>query len=154
MLGCAKLREAAQAAADQAGTTAFGTPGPFGWGQTALSNGAGAIAALGGRAGVAAGARDWLLGRNPWGASFVVGYGPGAALHPHHWASVAGPGRPVGAVVGGPADLATLRAQGFAPSGPYDTAAAAYEDRRDDYVTSEPALDYTAAGILLLAALK
>jgi hypothetical protein len=28
-----------------------------------------------------------------------------------------------------------------------------YEDRVDNYVTSEPALDYTAASILLLAAL-
>ncbi|WP_320668705.1 hypothetical protein [Patulibacter defluvii] len=36
--------------------------------------------------------------------------------------------------------------------GPFDGAAAAYEDRVDDYVTSEPALDYAAGSILLLAA--
>lgn len=33
-------------------------------------------------------------------------------------------------------------------------ATAAYVDMRRDYVTSEPALDYAAASILLLAALE
>ena len=103
---------------------------------------------------VAAGARDYLLGRNPFGRSFVVGYGPRAPRDPHHWASVFGEGLPKGAVVGGPAPRSQVRGQGFAPSGHYDSKFATYEDKRRDYVTSEPALDYAASSILLLAALR
>ena len=101
---------------------------------------------------VAAGARDYLLGRNPFGRSFVVGYGPKAPRHPHHWASVFGKGLPKGAVVGGPAPLSQVRGQGFRASSPFDSRFATYEDVRRDYVTSEPALDYAASSILLLAA--
>jgi len=46
----------------------------------------------------------------------------------------------------------TQLAQGFKPTDPYAWTVA-YEDRVENYVTSEPALDYTAASVLLLAAL-
>jgi endoglucanase len=136
-------------------------PGYFSWGTTAQNGAAGALAALAtvapgapkGGCRVAAGARDWLLGRNPQGASFVVGYGPRAPRHPHHWGSVFGDGIPAGAVVGGPAPLSEIRSQGFAVRDRFGTGLATYEDRRVDYVTSEPAIDYSASSILLLAAL-
>ena len=98
-------------------------------------------------------ARDYLLGWNPWGKSLVVGYGPGNARHPHHWASVIGAGLPIGAVVGGPAEKAQIVEQGFTASGALNTADAAYVDVKANYVTSEPALDYTVNSILLLASL-
>ncbi|HST40336.1 MAG TPA: glycoside hydrolase family 9 protein, partial [Conexibacter sp.] len=160
---CAALRAQGRAAVARARANGpFSTPGAFGWGQTGENGGAGALAALAGRAtGVAGGAqtaaaaRDWLLGRNPWGASFVVGYGPKAPRQPHHWASAGGPGQPRGAVVGGPAPLSEIAAQevGTARGGPFSTAALTYEDRRANYVTSEPAIDYAAGSVLLLAAL-
>ncbi len=155
---CAALGAHGRAAVARARTTAFATPGAFGWGQTGENGGAGALAALAGSAvdgrRVGAAARDWLLGRNPWGASFVTGYGPAAPRHPHHWASVRGSGRPVGAVVGGPAPLRAILEQGVGTrsGGPFSTAAATYEDRLENYVTSEPAIDYAAGSILLLAA--
>jgi endoglucanase len=155
---CDRLREFGAIAVDQARDNAFGMPGFFTWGTTAQNGASGALAGLagcatglrGGRA-VAAGARDYLLGRNPFGASFVVRYGPGSPLHPHHWAAVFGNALPTGAVVGGPAPIDQVRDQGFNVDGPFDAPFAAYEDRRADYVTSEPALDYAAASILLLA---
>jgi hypothetical protein len=158
---CALLRDDGEIAVHQARSNAFGMPGFFTWGTTAQNGGSGALAALatatpdGPRRGceVAAGARDYLLGRNPFGASFVVGYGPRAPKHPHHWASVFGVGVPTGSVVGGPAPIDQIEAQGFRVSGPLQSTFAAYEDERRDYVTSEPALDYAAASILLLAAL-
>jgi hypothetical protein len=158
---CRRLREFGQIAVEQAGENAFGMPGFFTWGTTAQNGASGALAGLagcrdtlpGGRA-VAAGARDYMLGRNPFGRSFVVGYGPRAPVHPHHWASVFGKALPRGAVVGGPAPMDEIRGQGFAVHDPHDTAFAAYEDRRADYVTSEPALDYAASSILLLATLE
>ena len=56
-------------------------------------------------------------------------------------------------MVGGPAPIKEIRGQGFHAHGPFDSKFASYEDRRADYVTSEPALDYAAATILLLATL-
>jgi endoglucanase len=146
---------------EQARDNAFGMPGFFGWGTTAQNGGSGALAGLagcatglaGGRS-VAAGARDYLFGRNPFGRSFVVRYGPGSPVHPHHWASVFGRALPAGAVIGGPAPLRALRGQGFRVDGRFNSSFAAYEDRRADYVTSEPALDYAAANVLLLAILE
>ena len=46
-----------------------------------------------------------------------------------------------------------MTGQDFEAAGPLNTRFATYEDRRDDYVTSEPALDYAADSVLLLAAL-
>ena len=36
----------------------------------------------------------------------------------------------------------------------FSSKMASYEDRRPNYVNSEPAIDYTAASILLIAALN
>jgi endoglucanase len=158
---CGRLRQFGAIAVEQARGNAFGMPGFFTWGTTAQNGASGALANLaacatglpGGR-GVAAGARDYMLGRNPFGASFVVRYGPASPLHPHHWASVFGQALPAGAVVGGPAPADQIRGQGFHVDGPFDSGFASYEDRRADYVTSEPALDYAAASVLLLATLQ
>ncbi|MEZ5099649.1 MAG: glycoside hydrolase family 9 protein [Thermoleophilia bacterium] len=72
-LACRRLGEAGAAAAGTAAGTAFALPGAVTWGTTATVAGAGAVAALAARAGLAvdgaalaAGARDFLLGRNPW----------------------------------------------------------------------------------------
>ena len=145
----------------QARGNAFGMPGYFSWGTTATNGGSGALAALATATPrglprgceVAAGARDYLLGRNPFGRSFVVGYGRRSARHPHTWASVFGAVKPRGAVVGGPAPRGQVSGQGFKARGRLNSGFAAYEDRLDDYVTSEPAIDYAAASVLMLAAL-
>ena len=153
---CRFLRRNGREASRLAHRNAFGLDGPLTWGTTSSDTAAGAIAALSGRPAVAAGARDYLLGRNPWGASFVTGFGPRRPRRISSWASVFGPAKPRGAVVGGPAPRQEVRDQGLHPGGPlrrFD-AAAVYEDNRRDYVTSEPALDYAANTILLLATLS
>lgn len=159
-LGCQKLQTAANAALGIAAANApWGTPGYYGWGQTGAQSGGGAAIALARRAGligatpIAARARDYLLGANQWGSSFVVGFGQKAAKKPHHWASLLGKAKPLGAVVGGPAPRADIAEQGFNVNGKFDSAGAAYQDRAANYVNSEPALDYTANSVLLLAAL-
>ena len=160
---CGLLAENGRIASRRAGSNAFGMPGYFSWGTTAQNGAAGALAALSTVAPsgaprdgcrVATGARDYMLGRNPFGASMIVGYGPNAPVHPHHWGSVFGAGVPTGAVVGGPAPRSEVSSQGFHPRSPFDTRFATYEDRRVDYVTSEPAIDYTASSILLIAAIE
>jgi hypothetical protein len=164
-LGCDALGQAASDARAIARETAFGSPGPFSWGTTAEIGSYGTAAALAGRAGIdgeglrtAASGRDYLLGRNPWGTSFVAGFGPKPPRRLHHWASVFGEGLPNGAVVGGPAPLSMLTEQGFGKgktaAARFSTKVASYEDRRPNYVNSEPAIDYTAASILLIAAVN
>ena len=71
---CDGLRQAARAARDRYRTTAFASPGAFSFGWVQDNGGSGAMAALAAKAGllrggraVGAGARDYLLGRNPWG---------------------------------------------------------------------------------------
>lgn len=158
--GCPLVAGAARRAARTAGRHALAAAGDLGFGTTAIHGGGGLALALGARAGVpsgralAADARDWLLGRNAWGASVVAGRGPRAPRRIHHWAVRRGPRVFAGAVVGGPADRATLARQKLLRrAGPHDGPAGFYEDRTANYVTSEVAIDYAAGSVLMLAAL-
>lgn len=82
---------------------------------------------------------DYILGDNPRNASYMVGFGENSPSQPHHRAAHGGswanfnssaPNENIlfGALVGGPDE-----ANDFA-----------YEDRRDNYITNEVALDYNA----------
>jgi endoglucanase len=105
--------------------------------------------------------RDYLLGCNPFGESFLIGAGQRYPHHPHHPLAQLGPLPLVGAVVGGPAPLALWQSEPmqegmgkeFTPDDPsLQSAAAVYHDDVGDWVTNEPALDYSADALLLLAA--
>lgn len=83
---------------------------------------------------------DYLLGKNPRGASYVVGFGDDSPLQPHHraahggtWSNFNSPAPNdhmlYGALVGGPNEASDF----------------AYEDSRSNYITNEVALDYNAA---------
>jgi hypothetical protein len=151
--GCSFLRRAASFSARRARRHALGTVGVLDFGTTAMQGGAGAVLAMAGEEEIAADARDWMLGRNPWGASFVAGVGPQPPERMHHWAAP----RPAvlrGAVVGGPTSAAVLRRRGlpYTPND-WDGPAGVYEDRGLNYVTSEPAINYVASAVLLFAAL-
>ena len=65
---------------------------------------------------VAAGARDYMLGRNPFGAQLRGRLRARRPVHPHHWASVFGDALPRGAVVGGPAPIGQIRRPGLQAS--------------------------------------
>jgi endoglucanase len=103
---------------------------------------------------LAEGQMDYILGDNPLGMSFVVGYGTKYPKNPHHSASAC-PDPPqscgwgdfssratnthllVGALVGG-------------PGAPDDQ----YVDKRDDYIEAEVTLDYNAGFQGVLAGLQ
>ncbi len=162
--GCAALRASARQIAAESRRTAFGASGYISWGTTETDAAGAAEAVLaarhagfggGSRIGVAG--RDYLVGRNPWGASFIAGFGPHNPRKVHSWASVFGNGLPQGAVVGGPAPKRQILGQDVGrPRGPFArfNSKYAYEDRRADYVTSEPTIDSAAATVLMLAALR
>jgi endoglucanase len=158
--GCEGVDKVVGAARERARSTAFGSPGIFTFGWAQDNGGAGAVAAAAGNMRLAAGARDYLLGRNPWGVSFLVGPGRYDAKSPHHPAFLEGrPARLLnGAVEGGPVDAGSLRSFGLrlarGPLTRFNSANAVYEDRRADFVTSEVGLSYSASAILLAAALR
>jgi endoglucanase len=144
---CDHLGAQGAAAAARGRKLAFGTPGTLGWGSTGENAGAGILAALADRAGKLAGglavgavARDWLLGRNAWDSSFVAGFGPRSPKNVHHWASRRGEGRPKGAVVGGPADLKSIkdRARTSAGSSPAASMPPSPRTRTASTTTSPP----------------
>ena len=171
---CAKLAAAADAAAFRSRMTAFGSPGGFYFGWASDNGGGGALLAAAERAGVFAGgrvmasaARDYLLGLNPWGASFLVGAAKREAHEPHHAAFVKGDPSVIanGFVVGGPAIASQFADFGLKPArkGPYAkfnptykgqyNEKVVYEDKREDFITSEVGIAYSASSMLLAAML-
>jgi endoglucanase len=105
--------------------------------------------------------RDYLLGCNPFGVSFLIGAGQRYPHHPHHPLAQLGPLPLVGAVVGGPAPPKLWREQKMADGMGKDATpippelqspTAVYYDDAGDWVTNEPAIDYAVDTLLLLAA--
>lgn len=106
---------------------------------------------------LAAEARDWIFGRNPWGVSMVVGV-PGdgvAASRPHHLFYRLKGIVPVGGLVDGPVYRDINDSLKFEPF-PDDAFArfqsdvAVYRDCFEDFSTNEPILDGTVSLLLLL----
>ena len=164
--GCDGLGKLVSAARERMAATAWGSPGIYMFGWVQDNAGAGALAAAAQRAGVvrdgnriAAAARDYMRGRNPWGASFIVGRGTGEARNPHHSAFLKG--RPAklldGAVVGGVTTRDQMRDFGLKVHKSryrrFNSKTLVYEDRRENFETSEVGLVYSAASLLLAASL-
>jgi endoglucanase len=106
---------------------------------------------------LAAEARDWLFGRNPWGVSFVIGVPEGgrAASKPHHLFYKLQGHVPVGGVVDGPVSKDINDSLQFEPFGDDDLArfqsdVAVYHDLFADFSTNEPIIDGTVSLLLLL----
>lgn len=105
-------------------------------------------------------ARDWLLGRNPWGVTAFVGIprdGGEAPQHPHS-VIAAETGRPItGGMVDGPVYASIFnRLKGVRLSredryAPFQSSVAVYHDDLWDYATNEPTLDGTAEALLFLS---
>ncbi len=109
--------------------------------------------------------RDFILGCNPFGICCLIGAGSRYALFPHHPVADLSHIELVGALIGGPADLHAvqhekipLREVEFSVPVSDDEDIAAlpgqtgvYQDLTENYVTNEPANDYTAKFLLLTA---
>jgi hypothetical protein len=113
--------------------------------------------------------RDFVLGANGWGSSYIIGAGTVFPNCPHHRvANLAGAldgTSPIllGAIPDGPSDPANLAGVGLpggarqCPPGGEDSFAyanghgAVYQDSTADWPTVEPADDYTVLSVLLFA---
>jgi hypothetical protein len=99
--------------------------------------------------------RDWLLGRNPWGTSMLVGIPAGGEFpqHPHASTYVLTRRQITGGLVDGPVYESIFRnLKGLYLSKPDEFAVfqgeIVYHDDLADYSTNEPTMDGTAAAIL------
>ncbi|HUQ60410.1 glycoside hydrolase family 9 protein [Lentzea sp.] len=108
--------------------------------------------------------RGFALGTNAWGTSLIVGVGTRFPECPHHQAanlsgsSSGGSKVLVGAVINGPNDASLFGDLGEMPPGsadctkPYtrefDSAKSVFADDLRSWPSSEPAIDFTATGVL------
>ncbi|MBI3586771.1 MAG: glycoside hydrolase family 9 protein [Ignavibacteriales bacterium] len=104
-------------------------------------------------------ARDWLLGRNPWGQSFIIGI-PERGSHPTDPHSVVTKElgiRLTGALVDGPVygsifnNLKGLRLTKDDRFAKFQSSAVVYHDDIGDYSTNEPTIDGTASLLYIFA---
>lgn len=102
---------------------------------------------------IATAQRDYLLGRNSWGISFVIGLGEDYPLHAHAQVNNLS-GLQLGGIVGGPAELNSwknvfpelqIKNDRFSRF----QSNIIYYDDLEDYYTNELALDYTVPSIFI-----
>jgi endoglucanase len=106
---------------------------------------------------LAAEARDWIFGRNPWGVSFVIGVPAGgdAASRPHHLFWKLRQQLPAGGLVDGPVykdinDSLKFGDFGVDRLARFQSDAGVYHDAFEDFSTNEPIIDGTVSLLLLL----
>ncbi len=154
-------------------TTPVGPGGPFGYALPSFGNGTiaeslGAAATclaawrLNGTPGCDAVARrqiHWMLGENPFGLSFLVGAGTESPKNVHHSFGQAAHVAIPGTIPGGPTARSVLAGSKLKlppktdPYAPWSTDDLLYEDRVEDYVCNEPAIDFPAALVFALGEL-
>jgi hypothetical protein len=108
--------------------------------------------------GLAAEARDWIFGRNPWGVSFVLGVPESGnpARHPHHLFYKLINHLPVGGLVDGPVfkdinDSLKFDDFGKDPYAAFQSVdGGVYHDTYADFSTNEPIIDGTVSLMLLI----
>ncbi|MCP4250728.1 MAG: glycoside hydrolase family 9 [bacterium] len=107
---------------------------------------------------LAAEARDWIFGRNPWGVSFVIGVPADgvAASRPHHLFYKLKKHLPVGGLVDGPVYRDINAALKFGDFGRdrlarFQSESGVYHDVFADFSTNEPIIDGTVSLLLLLS---
>jgi endoglucanase len=159
---------AASATAPRGAGAAFGYALPrFGNGTIEESLGAASVCLAARRIAPAAAdaclqvARDqlhWLWGANPFGVSFQIGLGTRNPAHPHHSLAATTGLVLAGAIVGGPTSIDVL--DGNVPLPPptdtyarWSTDALVYADDVESWVVNEPAIDFTAPLVYVVAEL-
>ena len=101
----------------------------------------------------------WMLGENPFGLSFLVGTGTTSPQNIHHSFGQAAHVTIPGAIPGGPTSAHILQGSKLPlpaktdPYSPWSTDDLLYEDRTEDYVCNEPAIDFAAALVFTLGEL-
>lgn len=98
--------------------------------------------------------RDYILGRNPWGVSFIADIGEVHTNHFHHQVAYFRGGKIPGAIAAGPIPKSILEkrkiefesADRFTK---FQTDSLVYIDDRMDYISNEPTISSNATGVFV-----
>jgi len=99
----------------------------------------------------------WVFGENPFGVSFLVGAGKTWPHDVHHSFGQAAHVTIPGALAGGPSGARVLEHSKLPlppkndPFAMWSTDDLLYEDKAEDYICNEPAIDFAAALVFTLA---
>ncbi|MGE5401497.1 MAG: glycoside hydrolase family 9 protein [Ignavibacteriales bacterium] len=98
--------------------------------------------------------RDFILGKNQWGISFIYNIGTSFSKNFHSQISFFKRGYLPGAVAAGPISRKKLESYKIEMSGKdplkqFQTEAAVYQDIRTDYVTNEPTITTNATAVFV-----
>lgn len=97
--------------------------------------------------------RDYVLGRNPWGVSFIYGIGSNYAKNLHSQVAFFNHGHLPGALTAGPAPVEILDRYKIERStndySKFNTDKIKYYDNRMDYITNEPTIVGNATALFV-----
>ena len=100
--------------------------------------------------------RDYVLGSNPWGVSFVNSIGSYWPHHPHHQVAALNGSELVGFWDEGPVPLADFLAQKITlkeadANAAFQSDGAVFHDDVQNYITNEPTISMNATSLALVA---
>jgi hypothetical protein len=103
--------------------------------------------------------RDFVLGTNPWGVSFVFGIGTTYSKHFHSQVAHFRGGYLPGALAAGPVTAATQREYALPldrrdPFEEFQSESSIYRDDRMDYLTNEPTIAAAATAVFVMGSLS
>ncbi len=101
--------------------------------------------------------RDYILGRNPWGTSFIYNIGTNFAKNLHSQVAFFNGGFLPGALTAGPAPsdlLEKYKIQRLKIDNEFNSEGIKYFDERMDYITNEPSIVGNATALFVFGALS
>lgn len=103
--------------------------------------------------------RDYILGRNPWGVSFIYNIGSNPVKKLHSQIAYFNQGRIPGAMSGGPVKRELFEKQNIKleqndRAAEFQSSAAVFYDDRNDYLTNEPAISSNATALFVFGYFK
>ncbi|MGE5365620.1 MAG: glycoside hydrolase family 9 protein [Bacteroidota bacterium] len=103
--------------------------------------------------------RDYILGRNPWGVSFIYNIGSNPVKRLHSQIAYFTHGRIPGAMAGGPVKRELFEKQKIKleqndGAAEFQSSAAVFYDDRNDYLTNEPAISSNATALFVFGYFK
>ncbi len=147
----ASLKKTAAAAERTVNESPYGSPisGKYNWGSNMTIANAGVVLGLEGKTEAANEVLNYLLGKNPLGASFVTGYGTVPPEAPHHRPSMAKEAAQPGMLVGGVnQNLEDSAAKAYCKTNP---PAKCWVDNAESYSTNEITIYWNSPLVYLLA---
>lgn len=149
-LALASLKKTADSAESIVKASPYGSPiTEYNWGSNMTIANAGVVLGLEGKTEAANEVLNYLLGKNPLGASFVTGFGTVSPEAPHHRPSMAKNAAQKGMLVGGVnSNLEDSAAKAYCKTNP---PAKCWVDNSESYSTNEITIYWNSPLIYLLA---